>query len=199
MTQTLHSPPRTLAKAAGGAVVAAALVLTLFVLPAEANIDPSGVGAALGLTRMAAEPSTAPIDVGKAAAKSASPANVAVPDKAAIAKTAALRSDSLTITLEPHSGAEVKAHMKTGDHFVFRWEANGGPVKLDMHGEPVNAAEDEFTSYWEETGLTQGQGSFTAPFDGSHGWYWRNKGDSPVTVTVKTTGFYKDLYRPAEQ
>ena len=44
--------------------------------------------------------------------------------------------------------------------------------------------------------LSEAQGSFTAPFAGTHGWYWRNKGETPVTVTVKTTGFYKDLFRP---
>ena len=40
------------------------------------------------------------------------------------------------------------------------------------------------------------EGDFTAPFDGTHGWYFRNKGDTPVTVTVKTVGFYKDLFQP---
>jgi len=24
------------------------------------------------------------------------------------------------------------------------------------------------------------KGSFTAPFDGSHGWYWENESDTPV-------------------
>jgi hypothetical protein len=44
--------------------------------------------------------------------------------------------------------------------------------------------------------LTGGKGSFTAPFDGTHGWYFRNKGETPVTITVRTTGFYKDLFLP---
>ncbi len=33
-------------------------------------------------------------------------------------------------------------------------------------------------------------------FAGIHGWYFRNKDDTPITVTVKTVGFYKDLYLP---
>jgi hypothetical protein len=188
----LHTSPRTLAKAVGGAAVAAGLALTLFVLPAEANIDPTGLGSLLGLTRMAVEKTGA----SASAAPSQPAAVVAAPDKASIARGGKLRSDSMTIALAPHSGAEVKAHMKTGDSFVFRWESQGGPVKADMHGERVNAPEGEFTSYWVEKQLTAGQGSFTAPFEGIHGWYWRNKGDTPVTVTVKTTGFYQDLFRP---
>lgn len=189
---SIHTSPKTLAKASAGAAIAAVLVLTLFVLPVEAGVDPTGVGSALGLTRMAA-PSEEEADETPATP-------VAVPTGAparnSIAKATPMRSDEMTITLPPHSGAEIKAHMQAGDSFVFRWEAKGGPVKLDMHGEPPNAADGEFTSYWKEKQLEEAQGSFTAPFDGTHGWYWRNKGEAPVTITVRTSGFYKNLFRP---
>lgn len=189
---SIQTSPQTLAKASAGAAAAAALVLTLFVLPAETGIDVTGLGGAIGLTRMAA--AAEPI-----AAETALPAApVGTPVKDSIAKTAALRSDEMTITLAPHSGTEVKAHMQVGDSFVFRWETTGGSVKVDMHGERPNAADGEFTSYWKEKDLSQAQGSFTAPFEGTHGWYWRNRGDKPVTVTVRTTGFYKDLFQPVE-
>ena len=197
--ETLHTSPRTLAKASVGAAVAAALVLTLFVLPAEAGIDPTGVGTSLGLARMsasseepeAASPAAAPDAPATPGARAAG-----LPDRSTIEQTAALRSDEMEIVLAPHSGAEVKAHMNAGDHFVFAWETKGGPVKVDMHGERTNAAEGEFTSYWEERALAKAQGSLTAPFAGTHGWYWRNKGETPIKVTVRTTGFYKDLFRP---
>ncbi len=124
------------------------------------------------------------------------PAAPAVPDKAAIARKGTWREDEMTIELAPHSGKEIKAHMGAGDSYVFEWSAKGGPVKLDMHGERANAAEGEFTSYWEERELTGGKGVFTAPFAGTHGWYWRNKGETPVSVTVRVTGFHKDLFEP---
>ncbi|MEO6359771.1 MAG: hypothetical protein ABIO43_04245 [Sphingomicrobium sp.] len=188
-----QTSPETLIKASAGAAIAAAAVLGLFVLPAEAGIDPTGVGSALGLTRMSAsggETSSPAPDMAAVPAVSASE----VPDKVAILKTGPMRTDEMTLRLAPDEGAEIKAHMKAGDHFVFRWDVKGGPVKLDMHGERPNSG--EFSSYWEESGLTEGQGSFTAPFAGTHGWYWRNRGEKPVTVTVKTTGFYQDLFRP---
>ncbi|MGN7930061.1 hypothetical protein [Sphingopyxis sp. 22461] len=182
--------PATLAKATGAAVVAAAAILTLFVLPAEYGIDPTGVGTSLGLSGMVASSAEA-APVAKAA-----PANVAIPTKATISRPAAWRQDEMTITLEPHSGQEVKAHMSKGDSFIFQWTSTGGPVKAEMHGEKVNAAEGEFTDYWKELEMTGGQGDFTAPFDGTHGWYFRNKGDTRVTVSVTTVGFYKDLFQP---
>jgi len=182
--------PATLARATGGAVVAAAAILTLFVLPAEYGIDPTGVGTSLGLNGMLATTAAA------APLIEAVPAGVAIPTKASIAKPAAWRQDEMTITLEPHSGREVKAHMAKGDSFIFQWTSTGGPVKAEMHGEKRDAAEGEFTDYWKELEMTGGQGDFTAPFDGTHGWYFRNKGDTPVTVSVKTVGFYKNLFQP---
>lgn len=188
---SIQVPPSTLAKATGGALLAAAAILVLFVMPAEYGIDLTGVGRLTGIAGMGA---------GSQAAETA-PAETVVagpitPTKAAIIRDGDMRSDEMTLTLAPHSGQEVKAHMNAGQSYVFEWSAKGGPVKADMHGEKTNAAEGEFTSYWEEKQMTGGKGSFTAPFDGTHGWYFRNKGETPVTVTVKTTGFYKDLFLP---
>ncbi len=184
--------PAALAKATGGAALAAVAILTLFVLPAEYGIDPTGVGSAIGLNGMMSGEAKAVA----AAPEAAAPSNGAIPTKATIAKSAPWRQDEMTITLAPHSGQEVKAHMAKGDSFIFSWASTGGPVKAEMHGEKVGVTDGSFTDYWKELALTGGQGDFTAPFDGTHGWYFRNKGDTPVTVTVKTVGFYKDLFQP---
>lgn len=184
--------PAALAKATGGAAIAAVAILTLFVLPAEYGIDPTGVGTALGLNGMVA---------GEAAETASAPAapstngTIATPTKDSIAKATPWRQDDMTITLPPHSGQEVKAHMQTGDSFIFEWKSTV-PVKAEMHGEVEHAADGAFTDYWKEKEIRGGQGAFTAPFSGIHGWYFRNKGDTPITVTVKTVGFYKDLYLP---
>ena len=85
--------------------------------------------------------------------------------------------------------------MRKGEQFVFTWVAEGGKVNFDMHGERPNAG-DEFTSYWKAKQKTSAHGSFVAPFDGTHGWFWRNRGDKPVTVKVKVSGFYEKLYQP---
>ena len=193
VTTGLQVDKAALAKASGVAAVVAAVVLSVFVLPAEYGIDPTGAGAAMGITGMAAAEGAVP--VAKSAGPSA-PTTLPIPDKAAISRTGTWRADELTIELAPHSGKEIKAHMGAGDSFVFEWASKGGPVKLDMHGERPDAPNGEFTSYWEERELTGGKGVFTAPFAGTHGWYWRNKGETPVSVTVRVTGFYKDLFEP---
>jgi len=75
-------------------------------------------------------------------------------------------------------------------------KATGGAVKAEMHGKKTGATNQSFTDYWKALALTGGQGDFTAPFDGTHGRYFRNKGDTPVIATVKSVGFYKDFFQP---
>lgn len=200
MTNTEASPyratPANLGRAVLGATVAAAAILTLFVLPAEWGIDPTGAGRMLGLTRMA---NTAEAEDAEAtAAPAASEAAFVVPPqiKESIQTTTPWRSDEKTLTLPPHSGIEVKAHMVKGDRLVFRWDSTGGAVRMDMHGEPKNGKEGEFSTYWKQKNMTEAQGSFTAAYDGTHGWYWRNGGEMPVSIKLKTAGFYKDLFQP---
>lgn len=86
--------------------------------------------------------------------------------------------------------------MSRGDRLVFGWTADGGGVDVDMHGEKVGAAQGEFTSYWKDSARPSGHGAFEAAFDGTHGWYWENPGTEPVTVKLKTGGFYQKLFRP---
>lgn len=185
----------SLARASIAATAAAAAILVLFVLPAEWGIDPTGAGKAMGLTRMAqTDESEAEATPGAAAAVPV--LTIAPQIKENIAAATPWRTDEKTVSLAPHSGIEVKAHMAKGDRLIFRWSAKGGAVRMDMHGEPTNGKEGEFSTYWKQKDLTEAQGSFIAPYDGTHGWYWRNGGETPVSIDLQTAGFYKDLFEP---
>jgi hypothetical protein len=199
-------PTKSLIKATLLALVVAAVVLILFVLPAEYGVDVTGLGSRLGLNAMSAaapedaEPS-APASTETPGAESSEelvPATEEVPSALTAAWKSATpyRSDEMSLTLKPGEGAEIKARMRAGERFVFTWTTQGGVVNFDMHGEALNAKKDEFTSFWKGRATAEGHGAFVAPFDGTHGWYWRNRGDQLVTVTVKTSGFYEELFRP---
>ncbi len=182
-----------LMRATSGAAVAALVILALFVLPAERGIDITGIGGVLGLTKMGMKsPSAEPVS-GVAPAQTAG--DLPIPNRLSIARATPYRSDEMELVLPPNAGAEIKAQMKKGDHYIFQWSATGGLVNVDMHGERPHAGK-AFTSYWKAVDQTSAQGSFTAPFDGTHGWYWRNRGDETVTIKVKTSGFYEKLFRP---
>lgn len=192
-TAPYQASPRTLGRASLAALAAGAAILVLFVLPAEYAIDPTGSGKALGLTRMAAGDDAAEDAPVSPAAASAPAIAVPAQTQANIARATPFRTDEKTVTLEPGKGIEVKARMKAGDSFNFRWTSTG-PVRADMHGEPVGGKEDEFTDYWKQKDIASSQGSFTAPFAGTHGWYWKNREDKPITVTVRLDGFYESVF-----
>ncbi|WP_086481992.1 hypothetical protein [Oceanospirillum sanctuarii] len=180
------------------AFVVALVVLLVVVLPVEFQRDPTGLGAALGLTGLTQADAAEPL-----AAKEANAplTNSSITSSATSAggehwqTDSQLQSDQLTLTLPPRKGLEVKAMMHEGQRFIYQWQAEGGELDFDMHGEEPLAVED-FTSFWEAKGYASAQGSFTAPFEGSHGWYWYNPGTEAVTLTLKIQGFYQGVYLP---
>ena len=186
-TSTTPEPPSLsrLLRATALAFAVAAVLLILIVLPAEYGVDPTGIGGRLGLTRLAAaeghEP-PAPVPEGHLAA--------------AIERQAPFRSDEVSLTLASGDGAEIKATMRQGDRFVYSWSTDGGAVDFDMHGEPAVRKGDEYSSYSKKEGETASHGSFEAPFDGTHGWFWQNLNAEPVTITLKTSGYYDRIGRP---
>ena len=179
----------SLIKATAVALVVGGALLITTVLPAEYGIDPTGLGVAMGLTALHIEPETE-TELAQASG------NLLGADLGPVWKSATpYRTDTLELTLAPNEGAEIKAKMQAGERFVFSWETQGGTVNFDMHGEPPNAG-NEFSSYWKGKDQASAQGAFEAPFEGTHGWYWRNRGSEPVTVRVTTSGYYESLYKP---
>lgn len=177
-----------LLKATLGAVAVAATLLVTVVLPAEYGIDPTGIGPVLGLHRPPAEaPAVGPESPDGGAAAAAAGAFHTSPTP--------YRTDEMSITLAAGEGAEIKAEMAAGEHLVYTWTATGNGVDVDMHGEAANGQGGD-RSYQQGEFQTSGHGAFAAPMAGNHGWFWQNLNDDPVTVTVKTAGFYRRLFRP---
>jgi hypothetical protein len=75
----------------------------------------------------------------------------------------------------------------------YEWKTDGGLVNHDTHGDPAGGPAGTFHSYKKEKQVSGNSGSFEAVFDGKHGWFWRNRSDQPVTITLKTTGKYASI------
>lgn len=174
-----------LRRATIGAVIVIAVLVTTVVLPAERGIDPTGVGAVLGLTAMGELKMQEPV--------SSEPSAPDVTSDAA-AEAFTFRTDELQMTLQPGEGSEIKAVMREGDQLVYTWTADSGELYFDFHGEPKGAASNVFTSFERDT-LSIASGEFEAPFEGTHGWYWQNKTAAPITVALKTSGVYQSIAR----
>lgn len=186
---------RQLARATAiSAAVAGALLVTV-VLPAEYAIDLTGIGRALGFTEMgeikaqlAEEASADEAATALAAGPAATPTAAAQP--AATAREA--RSDVTVLTLMAGEGAEIKATMAEGVTLTYDWSVSGGAVNYDTH---ADAPGIDYHGYGKGRNSSGERGRLVAPFDGKHGWFWRNRGDAPVTITLRTEGAYTEIRR----
>ena len=68
-------------------------------------------------------------------------------------------------------------------------------MKFDFHGEPAKGPDGAFLTFHKGT-ASQSGGSLKAPFTGTHGWYWKNTTDNPVTIKLRVSGFYSEIKKP---
>lgn len=150
--------------ASGGALLVAVVLLLTVILPAEYGWDPLGSGKTLGLMGMTSQ--------------EVSPLRI---------QAAPWRSDHIQFQLAPFEAVEYKYRLGAGTTILYHWDASA-EVLYDMHAEPDGAAPGYAQSFDKARG-DHGNGSYSAPFDGIHGWYWQNRTQQDVTLTLETSGF----------
>lgn len=97
--------------------------------------------------------------------------------------------DEVTFVLEPGDAAEIKMTMETGNTVAYAWTATGGRVNFDLQAHSGGESID----YERGAGQTEGEGTIEAPFAGDHGWFWRNRDSTPITMTIQVRGEYSDI------
>ena len=179
------------------AIISAAIILVAAVLPAEYGIDPTGIGSLLGLTKMgeikvslAEEAAEEEIAGGALEYHSAVESHDPETKSEPTSETPS-RSDELTIALDPGQGKEIKLTMASGAQVNFEWWTNGGKANFDSHADS-ETLEIKYHNY-EKGRLERSEGILEAAFEGNHGWFWRNRTDEPMTVTLKVDGAYTDV------
>lgn len=194
------------------AVVTAGVLLTTAVLPSEYGIDPTGIGNALGLKKMGEIKTTLAKEAASETPGSSRPADAAPSTTIPIvtttptAKTEAAaspsptpeptgKSDEVTVSLKPGQAAEVKLDMRKGAKVTYEWTVSGGAVNVDAHGDPINPPAGFYHGYGKGRQMSRDAGVLQAAFDGKHGWYWRNRSSSAVTLTLSTQGQYTAIKR----
>ena len=163
---------KTLIKASIAAVIIATITLVTVILPAEYNIDPTGIGKALQLTSIAQAAEV-----------------TAVEEEVQAEQSTSERTDTVDIVIPANKGLEYKLLMEKHAHVEYEWKTDGEELYFDFHGEPKGDTSGYFESFAITTSNNM-KGSLTTPFAGSHGWYWKNVTDVPVIVTLSTKGSY---------
>lgn len=193
-------------------------------MPAEYGIDYTGMGKVLGLTEMGEiKMSLAHEAAAEAEAEEAALAaieeeqplenqtieaeiaevteqivaeetedNVAVESVSPPLDFIPLSRDSFTVTLAPGETAEIKVRMKKDSLVLYGWKTESGTINFDNHGDTEGI---RYHNYSKGTFVEEDQGVIQAAFEGFHGWFWRNRGEETITLTLEIQGAYTEPKR----
>lgn len=216
MTETAPTTPappsrKKLLIGTAAAVAVAAVGVVVFVLPAEYGIDPTGAGAALGLTELSQAGEEKNIYLerglkrtnvlftldGSAQASEATLRKLLADSGVPLPAGAQIKSDRFQIELLPYEGIELKYELAQGAPMIFSWRATAA-VNFDMHSHPYQGGVDLTESYVITDAPSQ-SAVYVAPFSGIHGWYWQNRTLDNVTVTLDAVGAFttSKIFDPA--
>ena len=177
------------------AAVTAIVLLVTVILPAEYAIDPTGAGRLLGLTQMGEIKKELHDEAEQDARKhGASDQSFNLLERVfglvvspAYAEPAKEWKDEATFTLKPGETHELKLTMKKGDMAEYKMSVEGGRVNFDLHAHGKGGLS---TTYEKGRGSRGSEGGLIAKFDGDHGWFWRNRDKTALTVKLQVRGTY---------
>ena len=157
--------PKRILQASFAALCVALLLLITVVLPAEYGWDPLGTGKALNLIGLSQE------------------------DPPVTHQPGPWQQDKREFQLAPFEAVEFKYRLNADDTLLFRWRSNA-PVLFELHAEPDGAAPGYAESF-EKSRSDNAAGSYRAPFTGLHGWFWQNRTQQDVMLTLETNGYFE--------
>lgn len=186
------------------AFIIAVIVLLTAVLPAEYGIDPLGTGKLFGFSKLyqgneqiennetssslnfkkiKMEKLGSPIDVPKPSEANNPPPESQYPE----------RADSIEVIVPAEKGIEYKFKSLKYGSIKYEWTTDKGIVYIDFHGEvkQENPPENVFYESYTLAYSNNMAGTFTAPFEGKHGWYFRNETKEDIVVTIRLNGQYE--------
>ena len=164
------------------AICVGCALLILFVLPAEYGTDPTGVGELLGLKKMGEIKTRLKQDFLKE--------NDGAKDELMVeSETGKENQDVMEFVIAPDEAIEIKLEMKKGSIAKYKWTTKNGGLNYNLHGDGYNGSQKSI-SYKKGRMTNSDSGEFKSKFDGYHGWFWRNRNNESVTVTLETIGDY---------
>ena len=182
------------------------LLLVIAILPAEFGMDPTGAGKLLGFSKlyvpeeagttnlgaMASNPSTQTIKLEKAGSgpKVERPVEA---DNSPPSTQLSSREDETKVVVPAGKGIEFKIDMLKYGKMKYEWTTSNNEILyFDFHGE-VKQEKEVKEVYFESYTIANSNnmvGTFYAPYEGKHGWFFRNTGDEDVVVNFRLKGQY---------
>lgn len=195
---------KQIVKATAISIIVAAVILVIAVLPAEYGVDPIGAGKLFGFSRLyipeepgeqggevAVQQASYPLIKLEKAGSGPSVKRPVEADNSPPATQLAEREDTVTVIVPARKGIEFKMNVLKYGTVKYEWSSES-TVYFDFHGEVKQAQEtkDVFFESYTIAYSNNMVGTFLSPFEGRHGWYFRNLTDKDVKVNVRLKGQY---------
>ncbi len=180
------------------ALIIGVLVFVGAVLPASYGKDPFGTGKLFGFDKLYI-PNTNNTTINQEHLKIdklgsdvsvLKPIEVHFPTTTPFSK----RTDTIKIVIPAKKGIEYKFKVKKCAQLKYEWfTTNKETVYLDFHGEvkQENPTKDVFYESYLLAYSNNMAGTFTAPFNGKHGWYFRNEYEKDIHLFIILDGEYE--------
>ena len=186
------------------ALIIGAFVLLTAVLPAEYGLDPLGTGKLFGFSKLYqgneqiennetySSLNFKKIKMGKLG----SPLSVTKPSEADNQPPEVqyrIREDTIKVVVPAEKGIEYKFKSLKYGSTKYEWATDKGIVYIDFHGEvkQENSPKNVFYESYTLAYSNNMAGTLTAPFEGKHGWYFRNETNEDIIVTIRLNGQYE--------
>lgn len=166
----------------------AASLFVLFILPAEYDVDPTGVGALLGIKGMSTFSELTKV-ANPVASSMAGESDVPV-SKYHSPADPPLEFVTVTIELVPFGQAEYKFMMEEGESLVYSWTTDEGLAYADLHGHTMVDGSELLVEYLKSDSVSGDSGNIHTPFTGEHGWYFLNLEEQTQVITLKVAGTF---------
>lgn len=179
------------------------IVFLVAVLPAEYGIDPLGTGKLFGFSKLhnkeveMNKTSNSGLNFKKITLNDVgSSTNILKPIEAnnpPPEKQLPKREDVIKVIVPAKKGIEYKVKMLKYGSMKYEWSTTDQIVFTDFHGEAKqdNPPKDVFYESYTVAYSNNMGGTLTAPFEGKHGWYFKNLIDNDVVVIIKLKGEYE--------
>lgn len=101
------------------------------------------------------------------------------------------------IPVKADEGLEFKLSMQEGDSIVYHWDVEidlAALLTVEFHGHTEREANEPGTvMFYKRHNNGREEGSLVAPFDGIHGWYFRNDSGNDAVVKLSVAGFFTEV------
>jgi len=186
------------------ALLIGAVVLVTAVLPAEYGIDPLRTGKLFGFSKLHQEIGAVEsnetssslnfkkIKMEKLGSPPSTPKPVEANNPPPEVQYPA-REDTIQIIVPAEKGIEYKFKSLKYGSTKYEWTTDKGIVYIDFHGEVKqdNPPKNVFYESYILAYSNNMAGTLTAPFEGKHGWYFRNETNEDIAVTIRLNGQYE--------